>query len=190
MAKINLLPWRDELRKQRQQEFFAVLGIAALVAVGIWGVVHLYHTQLIEYHQSRNQFIQLEISKLDKKIAEIRQLQKEKERLLARMRAIEQLQGNRPLIVRLFDELINSLPEGVSLLRLTQKESSVTINGVAQSNARVSSFMRNLETSAWLKNPQLDIIQAKDEAGQRISNFTLRFTQTVPNASDEVEDGT
>lgn len=190
MAKINLLPWRDELRKQRQQEFFVMLGIAAFVALGIWGVVHLYHTQLIEYHQSRNQYIQLEIDKLDKKIAEIRQLQKEKERLLARMRAIEQLQGNRPLIVHLFDELINSLPEGVSLLRLTQKGSDVTINGVAQSNARVSNFMRNLETSAWLKNPQLDIIQAKDEAGQRISNFTLRFTQTVPTASDAVEDGT
>lgn len=189
MANINLLPWRDELRKQRQQELYAMLGVAALVAVGIWGVVHLYHTQLIEYHQSRNQYLELEIKKLDKKIAEIRQLQKEKERLLARMRAIEQLQGNRPLIVRLFDELIVSLPEGVSLLKLTQKGSNVTINGVAQSNARVSSFMRNLETSTWLKDPQLDIIQAKDESGQRISNFTLRFTQSVPTASDEMEDG-
>lgn len=190
MTNINLLPWRDELRKQRQQELFVMLGFAAIVALCIWGVVHLYHVQLIEYHQSRNQYLSLEIAKLDKKIAEIRQLQKEKERLLARMRAIEQLQGNRPLIVRLFDELITSLPEGVSLLRLTQKGSSITINGVAQSNARVSSFMRNLENSAWLKDPQLDIIQAKDEAGQRISNFTLRFTQTVPSASDETEDGT
>ncbi|OGT66979.1 MAG: hypothetical protein A3I13_04825 [Gammaproteobacteria bacterium RIFCSPLOWO2_02_FULL_47_50] len=190
MSKINLLPWRDELRKQRQQEFYVVLGIAALVAVGIWGVVHLYHTQLLEYHQSRNQYLKLEIDKLDKKIAEIRLLQNEKERLLARMRAIEQLQGNRPLIVRLFDEMVNSLPEGVSLLRVTQKGSSVTINGVAQSNARVSSFMRNLETSEWLKDPQLEIIQAKDEAGQRISNFTLRFTQTVPTVSDDTEGGT
>lgn len=189
MAKINLLPWRDELRKQRQQEFYVMLGIAAVIAVGIWGVVHLYHTQLIEYHQARNAYIKIEIDKLDKKIAEIKQLQREKERLLARMRAIEQLQGNRPLIVRLFDELVNSLPEGVSLLGLSQKGTSVTINGVAQSNARVSNFMRNLESSDWLKDPQLDIIQAKDEAGQRISNFTLRFTQVVPKASEDGEDG-
>jgi len=189
MAKINLLPWRDELRKQRQQEFFVMLGIAAAIAVGIWGAVHLYHTQLIEYHQARNSFIKIEIDKLDKKIAEIRQLQKEKERLLARMRAIEQLQGNRPLVVRLFDELVDSLPEGVSLLGLTQKGTDITINGVAQSNARVSNFMRNLDASSWLANPQLDIIQAKDQAGQRISNFTLRFTQTVPKASGDGEDG-
>jgi type IV pilus assembly protein PilN len=189
MAKINLLPWREELRTQRKQEFMVMLGIAAVVAAGIWGLVHVYHTQLIQYHQARNQYLTGEIAKLDKKIEEIKKLQQEKERLLARMRAIEQLQGNRPLIVRLFDELVVSLPEGVSLLSVEQKGTGITINGVAQSNARVSTFMRNLEASEWLKNPQLDIIQARDEEGQRVSNFTLRFVQTVPTATEEGEDG-
>jgi type IV pilus assembly protein PilN len=188
MAKINLLPWREELRNQRKQEFMAMLGFAAVVAVGVWGLVHVYHTQLIEYHQARNQYLTEEIAKLDKKIEEIKKLQQEKERLLARMRAIEQLQGNRPLVVRLFDELVANLPEGVSLLSVNQKGTAITINGVAQSNARVSTFMRNLEASDWLRNPQLDIIQAKDEEGQRISNFTLRFTQVVPTVSAEQGD--
>ena len=185
MAKINLLPWREELRKEKKQEFMAMLGAAAVVAALVWGGVHFYHTQLIQYHKSRNVYLKEEIAKLDKKIEEIKQLQKEKERLLARMRAIEELQGNRPLIVRMLDELVNNLPEGVSLLKLSQKGNNITINGVAQSNARVSTFMRNIESSEWLTSPQLDVIQATDQDGQRISNFTLRFTQKVPKASEE-----
>ena len=100
------------------------------------------------------------------------------------MRAIEQLQSNRPLIVHFFDELINSLPEGVSVTQVTQNGHNITINGEAQSNARVSSFMRNLEASKWLKNPKLDIIQAVNASGVRISQFTLRFQQVVPKAED------
>jgi len=188
MAKINLLPWRAERRKERQQQFFVTVGVAAAVAVGIWGVVHFYHTQLIDYQKSRNKYLEEQIVSLDKKIEEIEQLEREKERLLSRMRAIEQLQGNRPLIVRLFDEIVKSLPEGVSLTQVTQKGGTITINGVAQSNARVSSFMRNLENSEWLKDPDLDVIQAKDEEGQRISNFTLRFSQRVPTAEGGDED--
>lgn len=189
MAKINLLPWREELRKEKQQEFYVMLGFAAVLGIAVWGLVHFYHTQLISYQQSRNTYLQGEITKLDKKIEEIRRLEAEKEHLLARMRAIELLQGNRPLIVRFFDELVASLPEGVSVTSVNQKGTAITINGVAQSNARVSSFMRNLESSEWLKDPQLDIIQARDEQGQRISNFTLRFSQVVPTADDEKEGG-
>ena len=188
MAKINLLPWREELRKEQQKEFVAVVGFVAIVAVAIWGVVHLYHTQLIQYHQSRNKYLTEEIAKLDEKIEEIQRLEREKERLLARMRAIEQLQGNRPLIVRVFDEIVRTLPEGVSLIDISQKGTLITINGVAQSNARVSNFMRNLESSEWLKSPQLDVIQARDESGQRISNFTLKFTQVIPTALGEEDD--
>ncbi len=189
MANINLLPWREELRKEKKQEFLTLLGFAALIAAAFWGVVHVYHTQLIDYHKSRNTYLTEEIAKLDKKIEEIEQLENEKERLLARMRAIEQLQGNRPIIVRMFDELVKSLPEGVSLLSLTQKGTLITVNGVAQSNARVSTFMRNLESSEWLEKPVLDVIQAKDENGQRISNFTLKFSQKLPVAADEEEGG-
>lgn len=185
MAKINLLPWRDELRKEKKQEFFALLGISSVVAALVWGGGHVFNNMQIDYQQLRNKFIADQTVILDKKIKEIKELEKEKQRLLDRMRAIEQLQGNRPLIVRFFDELITSLPEGVSVTSITQKGNKVTINGEAQSNARVSSLMRNLDSSEWLEKPQLDIIQAKDATGVRISNFILRFKQVIPGREEE-----
>ncbi len=185
MAKFNLLPWREELRKERQQTFYTTMGVFVVFTLCVWGAIHFINTQRIDYQLSRNTILDGEIVKLDKKIEEIQRLEKEKQRLKARIEAIEQLQGNRPLIVRLFDEMVTSLPEGVSLVSVIQKGKAVTINGVAQSNARVSSFMRKLEESDWLGNPQLDVIEAKDDQGQRVSNFTMRFTQMVPSASDE-----
>ena len=147
MARINLLPWRAELRKERQQEFAVMLGIAAVLALVIFGMVHFYHVQLIDIQIKHNKYLEEQIVLLDKKIAEIQQLETEKQRLLDKMRAIEQLQANRPLIVRLFDEIVSSLPDGVSLVSLDLKTNSVTVNGVAQSNARVSTFMRNIDNS-------------------------------------------
>ncbi len=188
MAKINLLPWRAALRKERQTRFYITVGVAIVVTLGIWGFVHLFFEQLISYQTSRNQYLQGEIVLLDKKIKEIRELEREKERLLARMRAIERLQANRPLIVRLFDEMVTSLPEGVSLKQVTQKGAVITIDGIAQSNARVSNFMRNLEESPWLATPELDIIQTTDQKGTRISNFTLRFNQVYPKTEEDSED--
>ena len=184
MARINLLPWREALRKEKQTEYLTTVALFAVLAAVIWGGVHWYHTEVIKYRNSRISYIESQINVLDKKIEEIKRLEKEKERLLSRMRAIERLQGNRPLVVRLFDEIVNSIPEGVSLEKLTQKESKITINGVAQSNARVSSFMRNLEKSEWLKNPDLDVIQVNTKEGPKVSNFTLRFQQVVPKQGD------
>ena len=184
MAKINLLPWRAELRKEKQKEFAVLMGISAVLAVAIWGMVHFYHVQLIDIQKNHNKYLEDQIALLDKKIKEIEQLETEKQRLLDKMRAIEQLQANRPLIVRFFDEVVAVMPDGVSLSKLEQKGNLITVNGVAQSNARVSTFMRNIENSKWLKNPKLDVIQAKDEAGQRISYFTLRFDQEVPKAEE------
>ena len=185
MARINLLPWRDALRTERQQQFFATIGAFIVLTLCVWGAIHFFNTQRIDYQQSRNGIIEAEIVKLDAKIEEIKRLEKEKERLKARINAIEQLQGNRPLIVHLFDEMVTSLPEGVSLKAVTQKGKAITIIGVAQSNARVSSFMRKLEDSAWLGDPQLDVIEAKDEQGQRISNFTMRFNQVIPKGGED-----
>lgn len=185
MARINLLPWREEARKQKQQEFFALIGVFVVIAAIGVGVAHIYNNQLIDAQTVRNNYLDAEIKKLDEKIKEIRQLEAEKRRLLDRMRAIEQLQTNRPLIVRFFDELVNSLPEGVSVTGVTQQDTNITINGVAQSNARVSSFMRNLESSEWLANPKLDIIQATDESGTRVSRFILRFNQVVPSSEED-----
>ena len=188
MAKINLLPWREARRKELQQQFYATVGMFVVLTLCVWGTVHFYNTQRIDYQQSRNDILDTEIVKLDKKIEEIKRLEKEKQRLKARIEAIEQLQGNRPLIVRLFDEMVTSLPEGVSLVSVTQKGKAVTINGVAQSNARVSSFMRKLEESDWLEDPQLQIIEAKDDQGQRVSNFTMRFNQVIPGTSEDGEE--
>jgi len=189
MAKINLLPWRDELRKELQKQFFTTVGAFVVLTLCAWGAIHFINTQRIEYQQTRNQFLNEQIAHLDKKIKEIERLEKEKQRLKARIEAIERLQGNRPLIVRLFDELVTSLPEGVSIVTVKQAGTAITISGVAQSNARVSSFMRKLEASDWLSNPQLDVIQAKDEEGQRLSNFTMRFNQVIPKApGEEVEE--
>jgi len=188
MAKINLLPWREALRKELQQQFYSTMGAFVVFTLCVWGAYHFYNTLRIDYQESRNQFLSVEIVKLDKKIEEIKRLEKEKERLKARIEAIEQLQGNRPLIVRLFDELVTSLPEGVSLVSVKQKGKAITISGVAQSNARVSSFMRKLQDSDWLGDPQLDVIQAKDDKGQRVSNFTMRFNQVIPKASGEDEE--
>lgn len=180
MSRINLLPWREEARKAKQKDFIALIGIFALIAGVVVIVWHTYNNLEIDAQLGRNQFLTDQIAFLDRRIAEIQELENEKRRLLDRMRAIEQLQTNRPLIVRFFDELVYSLPDGVSVTAVTQNANNITINGVAQSNARVSSLMRNLEVSEWLVNPQLDIIQAMDESGTRVSEFTLRFSQVIP----------
>lgn len=186
MTTINLLPWREALRKEKNQEFFVMLGICAALAVVVWGAVHFYYNQKIDYQTNyRNKYLVDQTALLDKKIKEIQNLEREKQRLLDRMRAIEQLQGNRPLIVRFFDELIKDLPDGVSIKTIAQQNQNITITGEAQSNARVSSFMRNLDASKWLTDPKLDIIQATNASGVRVSSFTLRFKQVIPKSGGE-----
>jgi len=180
MARINLLPWRAELRKQRRNEYLSIVGAFAALAVLVWGGIHFHFKERIEFQNERNDYLRKEISSLDKKIREIQELEKEKDRLIARMKAIETLQSSRPIIVHIFDELVDALPDGVYLKEVTQNGSAITLKGVAESNARVSSFMRNIEKSQWLKDPKLEIIQSSDESGRRIANFTLRMTQNIP----------
>jgi type IV pilus assembly protein PilN len=187
MARINLLPWREELRKEQQKQFGMLMGAFVVVAGLVVGSLHLYENARIERQKDRNTFLDAETKKLDAKIKEIEALTKERDRLLARIQAIEGLQRNRPLVVRFFDELVQSLPDGVSINQITQAGDLITIVGEAQSNARVSSFMRNLEASKWLKNPQLDVIQAKDAKALRVSTFTLKFNQIIPKAEGEEE---
>ncbi|MDA0823379.1 MAG: PilN domain-containing protein [Proteobacteria bacterium] len=187
MARINLLPWREELRRQRRTEYLTVIGICAAVALFVWGAIHWHFNERIDYQKSRNDYLQTEIRNLDVKIAQIKELEKEKDRLLARMKAIETLQTSRPIIVHIFDELVRSLPEGVYLKEITQKGAEIVIKGVAQSNARVSNYMRNVEKSEWLEKPNLEIIQTSTEDGRRIATFTLKFRQSSPS-SDADED--
>ena len=176
MAKINLLPWRQEQRKEQQRQFFTIMGLmVVLVAVGILAV-HLQYARLIGVQNSRNDYLRKHITEVEKQIAEINELASKKERLLARMEIIQQLQRNRPEIVRLFDELVRVMPDGVYLSSLKQQNTSLIMTGVAQSNARVSALMRNIDQSEWMTNPQLDVIQSgtKQDADR---TFTLRAQQ-------------
>lgn len=178
MARINLLPWREELRRQRHREFVVTAAGSAIFMVLVVLYVHLHINGLIERQEQRNHFLQENIQRVEAKIREIRDLEKKKEQLLARMQVIERLQGNRPAIVHLFDEMVTAVPEGLYLTALTQSGDTLTLNGRAQSNARVSSFMRNLDTSAWFTDPQLDVIQTEGGPAA-MRTFTLKVKQTA-----------
>ena len=155
MANINLLPWRDWERERRQKEFLglvaAVLCLAVLLVVGFV----TYLNMSIEGQKGRNTFLSTEISVLDTKIAEIQNLRAQREDLLARMRVINELQGNRPVIVRVFDEMVQTLAKGVHYQKLQMTGSSLTVSGVAESNNRISTLMRNLDGSDWFAQPNL-----------------------------------
>lgn len=177
MARINLLPWRAERRRQLQRQFLMMLGAGAVAAVLVWLGALSYIGHLIESQKARNTFLTAQTALLDKKIAEIEELEKERERLIARMRAIETLQTSRPVVVHLFDELVRTLPEGVSLTELSQKDQLITVKGSASSNARVSNFMRNIENSQWITNPRLLVIENKSSGDDKVATFTLTFEQ-------------
>ena len=174
-VKINLLDWRTELSTLRKNQFFAMLGAGALIAALGVGVVWYGVTDAIEYQQERNRFLQAQITEMDKKIKEIEELERVKANLLARMKVIEELQASRAAMVHFFDEILNTLPEGVYIKSLRQAGASVTINGVAESNNRVSAYMKNIESSRWFAEPRLVVINTKDVNKRRQSEFQLQF---------------
>lgn len=178
MARINLLPWREELRKQQQQDFFAGIGLAALATAAILMFIHMHISGLIENQNRRNQYLQSEISTLDKKIKEINKLDQQKKRLIAKMDIIQTLQSSRPEIVHLFEEMAKTTPDGVYVNSFKQAGKNLTVTGIAQSNARVSAYMRKLEASPWLKGAKLEIIETKGKSKRsRESKFILRVKQ-------------
>ena len=179
MAHINLLPWREELRKQKQQQFAVVSAGTAIVAALLVLLVHMRVEGLIEKQNARNSFLDSEIVELDKKIQKIKDLEKTKTALLARMDIIQQLQHSRPQSVHLMDELVFTLPDGVFLEKILQKGGALTVDGIAQSNARVSAYMRNIDGSQWLGDPKLDVIETKDADRRRNAEFTLRANQVT-----------
>lgn len=189
MPHINLLPWREARRRRRQQQFLGVL--AAAVGLTVAGVYlgHSYMQGLIDQQQARNERIEQEIALLDKQIREIQDLQETKRQLLARMRIIEQLQQQRTEIVHLFEELVATLPEGVYLTALKQEGDSLLLDGMAQSNARVSTYMKNLDKSSWLRDPQLLVIEATGTDNTKASRFSLRVKQQTPEKGDEAKGG-
>jgi len=186
MARINLLPWREEQRKRRRDEFLAILGFAALAAAGIGVATHFYYLDLIQQQTVRNQFLEKEIAALAEEIKEIARLDRERQRLIDRIRAIEQLQAERPGIVKLFDAVAETVPEGVSLTSFQQKDRTLTFSGTARSNARVSNYMKRMERSEVISPPALTVIETRTRDGQRYADFQLKASQIVV-ADDEAE---
>ena len=180
MPHINLLPWREELRAAKQRQFNTAMAGAAIVTALAVVFVHIQMTSMIESQNQRNKFLETTIKKVEKEIEEIRTLKEDKARLLARMQVIQKLQSSRPEIVHLFEELSNAVPKGVFLLDAARKKNKLTITGVANSNDNVSLFMRNLDTSAWLTNPKLSIIDSAKKDYPNSSWFVLEVTQTRP----------
>lgn len=178
MAHINLLPWREEKRKEQLRQFLTMIGLSVVLMILIIAAVHLQYSRMINAQETRNNFLKNEITAVEKQIREINALAKEKKRLLARMEVIQQLQRNRPGIVHLFEEMVKVIPEGAHIKSLKQSGKNLTINGIAQSNARVSAYMRNIDASDWLTKPQLNIIQKKG-AAKKVSgrDFILRAEQ-------------
>ena len=187
MARINLLPWRDELRRVRQKNFLIALGITVAIAAVLIFVRDLTLNASIAEQRSRNQFVQTEISTLDGKIKEINELKKKKKELLARMEVIQNLQGNRPVIVRVFDELVRVLPDGVYFTNLSMKDNRISIQGISESNNRISKLMRQLNESDWFDNPNLTAVKARKDGDG--STFDLTVTQIAPALDDAKEGG-
>ena len=185
MAHINLLPWRDELRKQKQQQFAVVGAGSAILGALLVLLAHMQMEGLIEKQNQRNQFLDREIAELDTKIAKIKDMEKTKNALLARMDIIQQLQRSRPQSVHLMDQLVYTLPDGVFLNKIDQKDQALTLSGVAQSNARVSAYMRNIDGSQWMAKPKLDVIETKDTERKRSAEFVLRANQATSTPSED-----
>ncbi|MFC0155696.1 PilN domain-containing protein [Xanthomonas dyei] len=198
MARINLLPWRAERRKAREREFYSMLGFAALGGVLLSALIWFYYDAQISGQTERNAFLTAEIDKVKAQNEEIKELDKKKDRLLARKKVIEELQANRSQMVHLFDSLVRTIPDGVALTNIKQDGDILTLEGRSQSNARVSAYMRNLEGSGWMTNPDLSIIEAKSQdkaAGQPAASsmdtkalpyvFTLKVKLANPNETDK-----
>ncbi|OFZ98828.1 MAG: fimbrial protein [Betaproteobacteria bacterium RIFCSPLOWO2_02_67_12] len=175
-VRVNLLPHREERRKRARQHFGLLAAGAAVVGLLIVGGVHVVNAKRVSDQDERNKFLKTEIAKLDKEIDEIKKLKDEIAALLARKKAIEDLQADRAQTVHLLDELVRQTPEGVYLRTFTQRGLRIDVIGYAQSNARVSTLMRNIESSAWLQKPVLVEIKAASVDKKRVSEFNLNFT--------------
>ncbi len=181
MARINLLNWREEKRKQIEQQFYTSLAGAAIAGIGVIFAMQIQLGTMIDYQESRNSYLKKEIKHVEKAIAEIKALEKKKAALLSRMNVIQALQSNRSDSVHMLDEIVKVVPEGVHLIKFNQKKNVLTFNGAAQSNARVSAYMRNVERAEWLKNPSLKVIQTKKKGkSEGYSEFTLMSQQASP----------
>lgn len=186
MARINLLPWREELRKEQTRQFLSMLAISAVLTAAILLLVYVNFSKMIDYQNFRNNLLSTEITKLEAQLKQIAELESTKAQLLSRMEIIQSLQQKRPQVVHIFDEIVRTLPEGIYLTTLKQQGDNFEFTGISESNGRVSAYMRNIEASEWMKNPKLKVIEAKRKDG-RGSEFILELVQTSPHDDAEAK---
>lgn len=175
MVLINLLPWREELRELHKRQFFGIVGSVAVLAIVVVLIGYLTASHMASTVEEGNVLIQNEIIQLDKQIAEIKALKKEKEEMQARMAVIEQLQATRLAMVHVFDELVKIVPDGIYLTKIILRDHDITLTGKAESNARISALMRNAEQSKWLSDPELSEIKKDDKAANYEHEFSLHL---------------
>lgn len=189
MARINLLPWREQLREERKKRFLVALAGVLVVGIGAILLADQYLSSAISHQNARNQYIKTEIVQLDAKIKEISELKTRRKQLLERMKIIQDLQGNRPIIGRIFDQLARTLPDGVYFNEVKMNDKLISISGAAESNNRVSDLLRNLDASDWLEAPSLTEVKANSAAGSadQSNAFQLTVRQTQPAVEPVVQ---
>ncbi len=182
MANINLLPWREEERSERQRQFVSIIGLVALLGVVVMWSIYTFYSGKIDSQRIRNNYLQGQIRKLDTNIKEITTLEAERKELIDRMELIQDLQKSRPQIVHLFDEIVQKMPEGMNMIQIERKGDVVLFTGIAESAPRISNFMRNLAGSQWITNPDIEDIQDDKDSGAARKIFKLKSKITSPGA--------
>lgn len=186
---INLLDWRKARREKRKQQFAATMGLGAIIAAAIVGMSYMTVDGMLSNQNARNTYLRQQIQEMDQKIKEIQELERVRSNLLARMRVIEALQASRSASVHFFDEIVNTLPEGVNITALKQQGAMVTLDGAADSNGRISTYMKNLDASIWFENPRLVVIKSNEKDRRRKSEFQLQVkTLTKPKTATPSDD--
>ena len=186
MPRINLLPWREEERKKRQRDFGVAMAGGVVAAIAVVLATMFFYSQMISNQEARNARLNAEIAELQKSIEEIDGLERQKERLLARMEIIEQLQKSRPEIVHLFDEMARQLPEGVYLTGMKQTGARVEVRGIAQSSTRVSALMRQVDASEWMTDPEVEKVETTQSGASRQAEFVVYLKQESPGGTEEL----
>ncbi|HEY7773125.1 MAG TPA: PilN domain-containing protein [Marinagarivorans sp.] len=184
MARINLLSWREEYRREKKQEFISHTVFVAIIA----GIVAFIWVAMvngaIDNQNYRNSLLKDELVVLDKQVKEIQELKRKREELISRMRVIQDLQGTRPVIVRYFDEFVRAIPDGVFVLSMVRKDNTITLDGVAESNSRVASLMRNIDNSTWFSESNLKSVTADPAYGEQAVRFSVVLNTVVPSSED------
>jgi type IV pilus assembly protein PilN len=189
MAQINLLPWREAKRQELKKEFMVTVALVLALGAGLLLLSDRVVNSQVEDQKARNSFLTDNIKTLDKQVAEIRDLERRRNQLLDRMKVIQELQGNRPIIVRVLDQLVRTVPDGVFYTNLTTKGKRISITGIAESNNRVSSLMRRLDASDWLANPNLDKVKTAPKYGDQANTFNLSVSVKAPAYTDQSGEG-